>query len=130
MTRYARTKDGVYQILRETKISDDCIRYDVKPNKKLEYNIFSENIIKESNNLEDLLDEYVAKWKSEEDKKKYMVKKYDYWQDKDINNLFLEMSYLVPGYAVDYMNIYGAIWTDKGLIYVAKLNKDEEWELI
>lgn len=26
--------------------------------------------------------------------------------------------------------IYGAIWTDKGLIYVAKLNEKGEWELI
>ena len=25
---------------------------------------------------------------------------------------------------------YGAIWTDKGLIYVAKMNDEGEWELI
>ena len=28
------------------------------------------------------------------------------------------------------MTIYGAIWTDKGLIYVAKMNEDGELELI
>ena len=34
----------------------------------------------------------------------------------------------------DYMfhceNIYGAIWTDKGLIYVAKMNEEGELELL
>lgn len=29
-----------------------------------------------------------------------------------------------------YLTIYGAIWTDKGLIYVAKLNKKGELELL
>ena len=28
------------------------------------------------------------------------------------------------------MGIYGAIWTDKGLIYVAKLNDKKEFELL
>lgn len=28
------------------------------------------------------------------------------------------------------IKIYGAIWTDKGLIYVAKLNEKGEWELL
>lgn len=30
----------------------------------------------------------------------------------------------------DFDNIYGAIWTDKGLIYVAKLNKEGGFELL
>ena len=37
-------------------------------------------------------------------------------------------------YALDYMEdgytIYGAIWTDKGLIYVAKMNDKGDLELI
>lgn len=28
-----------------------------------------------------------------------------------------------------YDRLYGAIWTDKGLIYVAKMNSQGEWEL-
>lgn len=30
----------------------------------------------------------------------------------------------------DYIGIYGAIWTDKGLIYVAEMNDNEELTLI
>ena len=29
-----------------------------------------------------------------------------------------------------YDVLYGAIWTDKGLIYVAKMNEDDELELL
>lgn len=32
--------------------------------------------------------------------------------------------------SVKGQNIYGAIWTDKGLIYVAKMNKKGELELL
>jgi len=132
MTRYARTNEGVYQILREAQISKDIIKYDVKPNKKLEYHIFNSDIIKESDNLEDLIDEYIAWWKDEKQRKLYgsKNKKCIYYQDINLDKLFLKMSHSLPGLAVDYMNIYGAIWTDRGLIYVAKMNKNEEWELI
>lgn len=105
MARYARTKDGVYQILRETQISKDIIRYDVKPNKKLEYHIFNENIIKESDNLEDLFDEYVF---------------------ENVLGKILNMK----KFPEDCSRYYGAIWTNKGLIYVARMNKDGEWEIL
>jgi hypothetical protein len=31
---------------------------------------------------------------------------------------------------LDMSNLYGAIWTSKGLIYVAKMNKEGELELL
>ena len=42
-----------------------------------------------------------------------------FWRIVDKNDLFLE----------DY-DWYGAIWTDKGLIYVAKMNSNGELELL
>ena len=38
----------------------------------------------------------------------------------------------IPYKCANYWNggVYGAIWTSKGLIFVAKLNKDGEFELI
>lgn len=33
-------------------------------------------------------------------------------------------------YELDKCNVYGTIWTDKGLIYVAKMNDEGELELI
>ena len=39
-----------------------------------------------------------------------------------------EMGYVPHGFTIK--QIYGAIWTDKGLIYVAKMNEEGEWELL
>lgn len=115
MVRYARTKDGVYQILRETQISEDIIRYDVKPNKKLEYHIFNENIIKESDKLEDLIDKYVLRLDLVQGNK----------QEPVIGAVANIKKY------PDLMKIYyGAIYTNIGLIYVAKMNAEGEWEIL
>ena len=61
-------------------------------------------IIKQANTIEELCDEFVHKnyaFKS-------LQELYDYWEDM--------YSYDKP--------TYGAIWTDKGLIYVAKMSEE------
>ena len=46
--------------------------------------------------------------------------------------ILTEQPYIVklPKAYCKNMNVYGAIWTDKGLIYVAKMNKSGELELL
>lgn len=46
---------------------------------------------------------------------------------KDIHDFMVSSD--MPTY-VKGCDIYGALWTDKGLIYIAKLNDKKEWELL
>lgn len=65
---------------------------------------------KTSDNLEDLCDDFVM-----------------------INNSCFTKPQIIDFIQLDMYKgetIYGAIWTDKGLIYVAKLNENGELELI
>ena len=66
-------------------------------------------IIKQANTIEELCDEfvYVA---SEKDRPVVCYKPTAFHKLSD--------------------NLYGAIWTDKGLIYVAKMNEEGELELL
>lgn len=76
-------------------------------------------VIKQADTIEELCDEFVRSYKG-------------YCRLLDLSNenpkkIFLEYSkYKMPG----RVEIIGAIWTDKGLIYVAKLNEKGELELI
>ena len=80
-----------------------------------------EQITKENtaDTIEELCDEFVRSYKG-------------YCRLLDLSNenpkkIFLEYSkYKMP----ERVEIFGAIWTDKGLIYVAKLNERGELELI
>ena len=78
--------------------------------------IKEEYIIKEGNTIEELCDAYVLDeqlFYRIEDLKLYIK------QLKELNH-----------WTVDMIKSYGAIWTDKGLIYVAKMNKIGKLELI
>ena len=67
-------------------------------------------IIKQADTIEELCDEFV-----------YQIDKYHYYNDE------LEIA---KGLCDDITKIYGAIWTDKGLIYVAKMNNKGELVLL
>lgn len=75
-----------------------------------------DEVIKQDNTIEELCDEFVV--------------------DSKINNVHYTMDWfdLCEELADDRLyptdEIYGAIWTSKGLIYVAKMNKKGDLELI
>jgi hypothetical protein len=71
-------------------------------------------IIAQADNIEDLFDEFV--WVTPEGEHRIKPKTGD------------GLWYLCCDYKKGHQ-IYGAIWTDKGLIYIAKLT-DEGWELV
>ena len=85
--------------------------------------VYEQDIVKQADNIKELCDCLVVKTK--DDKMPYIESMSELKNLKMLNdfggaygnNLGIEF-------------VYGAIWTDKGLIYVAKLNDKGEWELI
>lgn len=65
-------------------------------------------IVKQANTIEELCDGFVCEW-----------------------NVYPALCLLLRQVPKDRQkNIYGAIWTNKGLIYVAKMNDEGELELL
>lgn len=118
---YIRTKDGVYEVSSKQKNTYYVL------NGRWQFE--KQDIINQSENLEELCDEFVmthyfketnyTKCEVLKEDKDLMIKavrlKKQHNKDRDLKNEF---------------NIYGAIWTDKGLIYVAKMDNDGKLVLI
>ena len=73
------------------------------------------NIISQADTIEELCDEFVALGYGLKGKPAVV----------NGNNGFKTIKTMLSNY-----EIYGAIWTDKGLIYVAKMNEKGEMELL
>ena len=104
MSKYIRTKDGrilEWEKLNEiTKLSIDTC----------------EETIKEADTIEELCDRFIIVRNGEGA---------DFWKDFDAMKNY--SAYINLN---DYDAVYGAIWTNKGLIFVAKMNDKGELELI
>lgn len=72
---------------------------------------------KQADTIEELCDEIVIK--NRNSKKPYLLED---WQKQELFKQKVKPDYITE--------IYGAIWTDKGVIFVAKMNKEGELELI
>lgn len=123
MKKYIKTNDGIYETAKHI-VFDTFPSYDqIKSKRKL---IFMNEVNEQADVIEDLCDEYV--WDNclikfiNKEKTKFLIKQAnaEYEEEYDIKEDFDE----------DSSPIYGAIWTDKGLIYVAKMNEKGELELI
>lgn len=118
---FARTKEKVYEVVEENEryykccYDDGCITLVAKFDNDV--NGFSK-ALKTADNIADLCDMYVY---VEADKMpcvaglRINTKQYKLYADFCL---------------VNHIDLYGAIWTDKGLIYVAKMNENGELELI
>ena len=82
----------------------------------LESSAIKITIIKESDNIEELCDNFVEVYKALKNKV-YEQPYFDIVSEQVWNG-------------APVGNLYGAIWTDKGLIYVAKMNNKGNLELI
>lgn len=104
--RYIRTKNGIYDL-------DKSIWYEFTGRKvRMPYCEEYEKqpgLCKTADTIKELCDEFVG-----------------------INDGKPQMLRFVPYACAQYWNggVYGAIWTDKGLIYVAKMNEKGELELL
>ena len=113
---YIRTKDGVYEVV-DTYEVKYVIGY---TEDGFEISIYKENVISQSENLDELCDEFVYQTGGSISKGNPMI---------SINDFLSLKEWYVTG-GINQNNIFGAIWTSKGLIYVAKMNDEGELELI
>ena len=125
---YIRTKDGMYKRREDTYIEDNIlyqIGYDFG-------RICLGEVIKEADAIEELCDEFrelLPKYKGN-DIIGYEHEKWEYSvSDKKFYNDIGEWCY-VEDFIIRCYKVYGAIWTEKGLIYVAKMNDKGVLELI
>lgn len=110
--KYIRTKDAIYKVRKPAL--DEYLWEDSTYVYKHEH-IKNSEIIKQADTIDDLCDEFVV------------VRE----KQKPITFTNLEQVQLNRGtYGFSNSIVYGAIWTDKGLIYVAKMNESGCLELL
>lgn len=113
--KYIRTKDGIHEVIEiytytKKKLGVIIESLGCKTENENELKtIFYGDVLKQADTIEELCDEFVRVSKSV----------HDFLVSDDI-----------PTKKFDDTEIYGAIWTDKGLIYVAKMNDKGELELL
>lgn len=110
--KYIRTKDEIIDLIKLSNLDindrGDITWYDDA--EKYGHMIDYEDIIKTADTIEELCDAYVIIYK---DGTKGIL-----FMPTEINTKLAKTE-----------TVYGAIWTDKGLIYVAKMNEKGELEL-
>ena len=113
---YIRMKNGKIYCFTGTHIVGNTIIGYVDDNDKRAFDggtyIAKEKVVAQADTIEELCDEFVCVIPNKE--KPYLL-------DKN-TNLRLQANYIG--------DVFGAIWTDKGLIYVAKINSKGELELL
>ena len=108
--KYIRTKSGVYEVLAETS----TLYYTDFTGAE---GVIKSDKIKEADTIDELCDCYVI-----------VGNKHTIWDKQHCIGLTAEQ--VKQSYSAYDFKIYGAIWTSKGLIYVAKMNDKGELELI
>ena len=123
---YIRTKDSVYDTNKyHYEIEIDVLYEIVWDDQYTEYGVNGKysrgKVIAQSENLEELCDEFLYVNKPNEDYEKF---------EKPLIAIQNKFETMVKIAKITNSDLYGAIYTDKGLIYVAKLNEKGELELI
>ena len=121
--KYIRTEDGIYE--RMFPDTEHRISFDHKTTEPAYYTtkhdwIAKKDVVKQADNIEELCDRFVIEYKQHN--KQRILKTYIKVERNFLRDKMYELNHI--------KNIYGAIWTDKGLIYVAKMNEKGELELI
>jgi len=110
--KYIRTKDGIYDYdeIYENK-HNHTLRSQGTKEECFDFVYMMKSGIAKADTIEELCDEFVVVYK---DSEPYLTQHLSYAEMEEYN------------LQVNGNNgiIYGAIWTDKGLIYVAKINED------
>ena len=117
--KYIRTIDGVFESSHPNKV---VIYKEIIPKHNGTFQIVDYEgeiqagaIIAEADTIEELCDEFVL---VDETLPPHL--------DRDLKEITRYKTYIAGSRG----NVYGAVWTSKGLIYVAKLNNKGELELI
>jgi hypothetical protein len=110
--KYIRTKDNIYEVYARERCPNGCVI--TTSGVKVPYT----DILRESDTAEALCDELVVIYNNNKAFKKPFTSIYDNLKD------------LLKEHEISKCKVYGAIWTDKGLIYKAKMNEKGELELL
>ena len=116
-----RTKDGIYELMPNIEQKYE-VSFDGKTLEPAYYTINTDwiakkDVVDKADTIEELCDEI----RYGNHKRCYYDVKHGVWFDFKSNRKLSKEKILT---------IYGAIWTDKGLIYVAKMNDKGELELL
>ena len=114
--KYIRTKDGKICLLYEDLFTKGVWWFETKE-RSLQISCIPNDLGKVADTIEELCDEFV--WVS-----------IDNEYSKRKANLYGLKTSKMQVNCSQIKCIYGAIWTDKGLIYVAKMNDKGELELL
>lgn len=114
--KYIRTKGGIFRRYKNSTIKDNVFYY---PDNGGFPEYRRKPILKQADSIEELCDEFVVYVK-------------DNIKAVRIFPKGKAMEYSIYLKQTDNLDsdIYGAIWTDKGLIYVAKMNEKGDLELL
>lgn len=116
--RHRDNKESFEEIAKDYALSPWTIR-NIYGNARNRVNFHSKRltderkIIKQANTIEELCDEFAF-----------------ICEDFNKPQLVIPMNFEYCKKTFKYIEIYGAIWADKGLIYVAKMNEKGELELL
>lgn len=115
--KYIRTKDGIYETIGKEQL---CMDGEIEVFCTKHNSVAKSWIIKQADTIEELCDRFVIEYKDHNEQR--ILKTF----------MRVEMAFLKQQrYELHQIKaIYGAIWTDKGLIYVAKMNDKGELELL
>lgn len=116
MSKYIRTIDEIYELNNDVYVENNeaFMRWFNGSGKEIEPTCLGK-VIKQSDTIEELCDEFVVAFEENNDKITYID--LDWARDK------------AKRYA-GHTTIYGAVWCEWGLKYVAKLNENGELVLI
>lgn len=118
--KYIRTDEGIYEFKEECMSINKGIYYlfgkleETSTDYLFKNDVSLGKVIKQADTIEELCDEFVLKTTSKESGESY----YGLYYYSDIKRFKVK-----EGFKGVW---YGAIWTDKGLIYVAKMNEKGE----
>ena len=117
---YIRTKDGRIAEVKENMVikrcSENVLRLVYKDNRSICVLSGNDDIIKQADTIEELCDEFVGYFEC-------FNRSYYFVYEKSYDELKKDVQ------TIQY-SAYGAIWTDKGLIFVAKMDSEGKLELI
>ena len=131
--KYIRTKDGIWKYVgkRELALTPKSKLVDYYVNKRLHCfvsygygRLKEERIIAKADTIEELCDEFLVF-----DDRKPFNEHYPFL-NKNCPTGFIHAQDMVKACKNEHFVVYGAIWNDKGLIYVAKMNDKGELELL
>ena len=125
--KYIRTQSGVYELIWDIIEKNDKT-YIIE---KYDGCVYEEEVLKQSDTIKELCDEFVAVNTKYNSCRLTDIRREKYYEPRIPMYYAGEHTHdFVDDYIKNKGLIYGAIWTDKGLIYVAKMNGKGELELL